>query len=359
MPKLPDFLEQERHQTAKVLGAYLDRFIKDQDHLDPEFNLFLRPLRPYLLTGGKMARSTLVRLAFDLSGGSKDKGDILLGSAAAEAYHRFLLCHDDIIDQDRRRHGLPTLEAHFDRESKKATIPIAVYSQGMAMIAGDLIFSLSQQMVRDSGFNPQVTLNVLTGFHHCTIDTTAGWRLETRLKQRPIEAVSETEIIRTMTLVSAQYSLVWPLRFGQLFAGKDIGSWDKNLEAFSLSLGLAFQIQDDYLGLFGDRQKTGKPVGSDFREGKKTLILLKTWENAGSSDRQFLETNLGKILTPERLDRLHNLIKTTGALDYATKKIESLVDKSLTDLDSAADNLPEEPVKRLRELANFMRARQF
>src|SRR5690606_37028703 len=161
-----------------------------------------------------------------------------------------------------------------------------------------VLHTFALEMVMEARFEERVTLNVLRGMHECLAVTAAGWRLETLLKQRALGEVEKKDVEKAMWLVSGQYSILWHLRIGQLFAGATYGKWDQSLDEYGQHIGLAFQIQDDILGLLGEPEKTGKPVGHDFREGKKTLLLLHAYQSGSDDDKLFLQEHLGKKISP-------------------------------------------------------------
>lgn len=166
-----DYLTKEKQRSEKTLRAYLTAHLARFSGIDQTFDEFLQNFEPYLLTGGKWARALLSRLAFDLSGGKSSQGNMVLGSLVMEVFHRFLLSHDDIIDQDLTRHGIDTLEAVYQKEQQrlKGTHPTDNYAEGMAIIGGDVIHSLAIQLVLDSGFSERIQLRVIQGLHDCVM----------------------------------------------------------------------------------------------------------------------------------------------------------------------------------------------
>ncbi|MCS7131407.1 MAG: polyprenyl synthetase family protein, partial [Hadesarchaea archaeon] len=129
------------------------------------------------------------------------------------------------------------------------------------------------------------------------------------------------------------------------------------LAEYGRLVGIAFQIRDDVLGLTGDRDKFGKPIGSDIREGKRTLIVVRALEVAGSSDRTKLFRALGnKRATKEEIAAAIDVIKRTGAIEYAEKKAEGFVASAKSKLEA----LPSSKAKQLLlELADFAAKREF
>jgi len=140
--------------------------------------------------------------------------------------------------------------------------------------------------------------------------------------------VTEKDITDIHTLKTAIYTIEGPLHIGAILAGagkEDLGE----LSDFAIPLGKAFQTQDDILGMFGTREKIGKPVGSDVREGKKTLLMVKALELGSPTQRKFIQRCLGnKRLTFKQLEKLREIVTKTGSLDYSKRLIERYSDEA-------------------------------
>lgn len=362
MPKTNflEYFELEAKKTRLILAEYLDAWIIEWQTLDPTFTQMVQKLRPYLLTGGKWGRPLMTRLAYDLIGGTNEQ-NIYLGSVATEVWHRFILCHDDVIDGDLTRHGRATLEKEYQTEQDNAHPfrPMKTYALAMAMESGDLIHALAYQIVLHSGYDPLICNQVIRGFINCAHDTIAGWRLESLLKQQKIAEINPQQVTKAMKLVSAQYSVVWPLRIGQLFAGKQLGQWHRGLEKYGLNVGMAFQIQDDLLGIFGEPKKTGKPAGNDLREGKKSLVLLEGYKRATKQERKILEQANGGLITASLLDQVQHILTATGAVDWAKQEAKQYASLGVKALPTQTRPIQlKAGVERLEQLAYFLAERE-
>lgn len=329
------YLSDEREKTIAALQQYLVEY--EQVTMDLPLGELGSYMGSYLLSGGKMARPTLTRLGYRASEGSS-RGNLVLGSAGVEVFHRFILAHDDIIDQDMQRHNLPTFEAIFCQRQKDhpPAHPLAQFARGMAIVAGDLMHSMALDIIRRARFEDHVTLEVLAGFHSCLVYTAAGWKLETELKQKRIGEVAADEIKQAMLLVSAHYSVLWPLRFGQLFAGKK--AYLPWLEDYGESVGIGFQIRDDLLGIFGDSTQTGKPVGNDLREGKKTLLLWYAYQEATDTERADLETAMGTT-DAKLVRRVQKIFTKTKAVEYAQTEAMKQVEQAIRQMPDDQEEL--------------------
>lgn len=339
---ISDYLALKRKTWLEIVDDFCRRRQLDQFMVD------------YLTTGGKWHRPTLAEIGYRLAAG-KDSAAAAPAFASLELIHRYLLVHDDIIDQDLVRHGLPTLEQHF-KDCFATRYPgqkDITYSKGMAMIAGDVICALAYELLNQAKVSPTVLTQATRAISTLLIETAEGWKIQTEQNFMAIEEVSEQDFTRGMELVSAQYSFVWPLRLGQLLAGKTMDQLDLHLDAYAYHTGIAFQIRDDYLGMFGTEAEIGKPVGHDYREGKKTLFILRTYARAGQSDKDFLQHTLGKQPSINDIERAKELIKNTGALDEVMDMAKQQVELAQEQL---RKNIPNdsESFKLLTELAKLM-----
>jgi len=360
MSKILDYLKEEKEKWVPVVNLFMEKQIGHYGQLTAEYLELLNDLRDYLIRGGKWQRPTLGLLAYELSGG-KRPDFVRQALIASEMVHRYLLIHDDIIDQDLTRHGAATIEKLYQNRFKERypQKQDVIYSKGMAIVAGDIVNTLVYESILDVGLEPKVTLAVIKAFNQLVIETAAGWQLQTEQNYQEINQVTEENFFTGMQLVSCQYSVVWPLRVGQILAGRLAQEdWDKNLDEFGWHAGAAFQITDDIIGMFGDEETTGKPVGHDFREGKKTYLVLKTYQKANQSDREFLVNKLGTKLTEEEYSRVRAIMIETGALEYSQKLASEHVEQAL----SALSKVKTESVEArdlLADFANFLLQRRY
>jgi geranylgeranyl diphosphate synthase type I len=345
MVKITDYLTEKKLVWVKVVEDYC------QTNNVSEF------LKRYLLTGGKWHRPTLAEIGYHLAGGKGATGGEK-AFVALELIHRYLLVHDDIVDQDLVRHGSPTLE-QFYKNSFQAHYPNRVdetYSKGMAMIAGDVIGAMAYDLLSQAPYQAKVLLRAVAAVSQLLVTTAEGWRIQTDQNFMPIRKVSEAEFIRGMDLVSAQYSFVWPLRIGQVLAGQD--KFDQALDDYGYHVGIAFKIKDDYLGMFGDEKETGKPVGHDYREGKKTLLVLKSYGKLNKKEREFFDSTLGNHPTKADLEKAKNLMQQTGAVEWVMKLAHEHIVSAKAALKKVDTNNAEAMIL-LEQLADLMLYRAY
>ncbi len=349
MDTIEHYSKTQRQHSLALLKQFVDQEFS-QFGCDQYASDFLAAIKKYLITGGKFGRPLLAQLAYELTSQSAADLAIFQASLSTELLHRFILVHDDIIDGDENRHGQPTLETGFSQERYIRHDQSLWWGRSMAIVAGDIIHSLVDQVVLSTSLAQEIKAQVIKGLHHCLVQTALGWRLETKLKTLPLAHVDMREVEQAMMLVSGEYSVRWPLRIGQLLAGSDF-AWNQALETYGLHIGLAFQMQDDILGIFGDPQKTGKPVGGDIREAKKTHVLLHAYTHTTSSQRQLLDDAMGRALTNEQLEAIRELFETSGSLAFARAEIKRHLELGISAL--AALETSEARVK-LEQLADYL-----
>jgi len=142
-----------------------------------------------------------------------------------------------------------------------------------------------------------------------------------------------------------------------ILAGAALGVFDKDkitaLKIYAENVGLAFQIQDDLIGIFGDQEKTGKPIGSDLSQNKKTLLILKALESSSENQRKFIKNLLGKkSITLKEIEKIRKIIKETKSFDYSREKAQKLVQKAISAINKS--NINESAKNNLIEIANYI-----
>ena len=283
------------------------------------------PIRYTMSMGGKRLRPVLMMLAYEMW---KDSGeDILPQAAALEMYHNFTLLHDDVMDNAEMRRGRPTVHVKWDVNT--------------AILSGDNMLCLSMKMM---GTNP----DVITTFINTTIEINHGQQYDVDFEER--DDVSEEEYIDMIRLKTGVL-LACALKIGGLMAGTPKDDVEK-LYRFGISLGLAFQLQDDYLDVYGDPKTFGKKIGGDILCNKKTYMLINALRL--SDNRDWLDADYA---TPEeKIAAVTGIYNSLGIDKLAVAKIDAYYAEALETL--ASINVPEERKAQLREYASKMMMRQ-
>lgn len=284
---------------------------------------------------GKMLRGTLSFLGFDLGAGHlaghRDER-IISAAAALELFQAGLLVHDDIMDRDDFRRGMPTLHKAFEakelsRNTEDGAGPrpdMAHMGEALGICAGDIFFFLAWQQLAcilpslGRYFSDELVKVCLAQMK----DVRAGGRGE---------FPSMEEILSIYTYKTARYTVTLPLSAGIALSGHD--ECLAAVEKLGANLGILFQIQDDCLGLFGDEKSLGKPVGSDIREGKKTpFMILLSGELSGREKKIFDDAFGNPFADGNAVDSIRALVRRHGidekvfamASGYAAKAREAI-----------------------------------
>ncbi|MFH2019255.1 MAG: polyprenyl synthetase family protein, partial [bacterium] len=212
--------------------------------------------------GGKRSRGALTLLGYQLAGGSKEgEEEVMKASVAMEISHLGLLIQDDFMDQDEMRRGVKTIQTRYQDKH---------LGESIAVLAGDFTFGWVTEMLSNLKLPAEKVQKAIGVWGKYFTRVGYGQALDMLASERE---ATEEEILKVLTLKSGEYSCVLPLLMGAVLAGSDPFKL-ASLEKFGMELGLVFQLRDDYLAEYGESEKTGKPVGNDQREGKKTLVTL-------------------------------------------------------------------------------------
>lgn len=318
------YLKDYIKKTTPVLDEFFAEKAKEATAISPIVAEMLRIYRKFM--GGKNIRGALTKLGYECFGGKNGKA-ILKASLMVEITHSFLLMHDDIMDRDVLRRSAPTVHVQYeDLHSKRYKKGEANhYGLCMAIDIGDTGFVLSHLLLADSSFPDGTKIKVLRRFEEILLDTAFGQALDVNYEY--FKEVDEDDVLRVHRYKAANYTITGPLQYGALFAKmseKKIGK----IEKYGLPVGIAFQLRDDELGLLADEETLGKPIGSDVKENKNTILKIKALEWAKGKERKFLEGAYGNSnLNGKEFKQVQEITRKTGALAYSQKLSRRLVEK--------------------------------
>lgn len=320
----------------------------------------------YMKQGGKSLRPAVLLFSCGAVGGDEKKA--IPAAAAIEVFHTWTMVHDDIIDRDSKRRGGPTVHEDFKKraigELGYEESEASHYGISIAMLAGDMqqgwAVSILSELASQNGVDPNLVLYLIRDsemrVQSMLID---GQVLDIQYPKRPINSLSQEQIL----------DMLWK-KTGVLyeFSGKSGAMLGLNtlntdhplvhaISTFAGKCGTAFQLQDDILGIIGDEKMLGKPVGSDIREGKRTVILYKAFENANSKQRSQLIDILGNEQASDQdITRAKRLMQELGGIEYTKELARSYVRDSLIHL----QKVPQSRYKDLLSLwAEYMIEREF
>ncbi len=299
---------KQMEQNAKIVNKYLNSKLKGNPKklYDAAGHL--------IVNGGKRLRPYMVIRSCQILKGKVSNA--MPAASAVEMVHNFTLVHDDIMDNDEMRHGVPTVH-------KKFGMPIAI-------LAGDVLFSKAFQVITDSKLSPNATIQLVSRLAKACVDVCEGQLLDVKMaEERKIPSQAEY-----ITMIGKKTAALFDVScaMGAICATnkvKDIS----NLSSFGRNLGIAFQITDDLIGVMGDSKITKKPVGNDLREGKKSLPILMAIKSAKGNERKVILKAFGNSkISRNDLDKAVEVIRSLGieenvrkqALKYAEKAEKSL-----------------------------------
>ncbi len=289
------------------------------------------------IAGGKRLRPAFCLAGWLAGGGEVADERAVRAAAALELLQAGALVHDDLMDGSDTRRGRPAAHRAFERLHGAAGWQgdAARFGAGAAILLGDLLLTWSHDMLRSSGFDPATVGRAAPVFDACTTEVTAGQYLD--LVSQAVAMSDEDLALRVVRFKSASYTVVRPLHLGATLAGAG-DDLLAALTAYGEPVGVAFQLRDDVLGVFGDPAQTGKPAGDDLREGKRTVLLARTADRCDPRERLVLDRCVGDPeLAPTDLRHLRELIVSSGALASVEHTIAELEARGR----SAVDALPE------------------
>lgn len=322
----------------KLVQQRLDGFCDEKRRQLQDISPDLVPIIDYtqaMLSGGKRFRALFCFWSWAGYRGEISESDLSENSpivsvaAALEMFHAAALVHDDLLDQSDTRRGQPAIHKRFEElhQAKGYAGSSVRFGVAGSVLTGDLLLAWSSELFGSAFKNvpSQEEENCRRQFSQMRFEVMAGQYLDVLEEnaaptRNPSEAVAIAN--RVMLYKTAKYSLEAPLLIGAALSGVDEDTL-AGLSNFGIPLGLAFQLRDDVLGVFGDPQVTGKPAGDDLREGKRTVLIALTMETLPSTVAKIFEELLtsGEI-DSEQLDFMRTTITESGALDKTERLIE-------------------------------------
>lgn len=327
-----EMLKKYKKRVEPCLKNYFDRVTRESEKNDFLTKQAVKIIADFTLADGKRIRPALIYYGYLASGGKEGK-EILEASISIELIHSFLLIHDDIIDRDEKRHGVPTVHEKYRKIGKRiAPDKDSVhFGNSMAIITGDMAYAMANEVIFNSKFPPEIIIKALDKLQSIVYHTIVGQMQDVVMENKGY--ASEKEILHMFEGKTSRYTFEGPLHFGSILSGNGEGLL-KDFSNYSLPLGKAFQIQDDILGVFGDEKKMGKPVGSDIIEGKQTLLLLKALQKGNNIEKKKIKKYLGKKdLSKNELDEFRQIIRKTGSLEYSQDLAKKFVGEALLALE--------------------------
>lgn len=291
-------------KTYKELYNLTEQNIK-QLRFDKEPKELYEPISYMLSLGGKRLRPVLVLMATDLF--NSDVSKAIHAALAVEVFHNFTLVHDDIMDRSAIRRGQPTVYKKWD--------------ETVAMLSGDLMMIKATDLLCETDSSDIKSL--ISVFNKAAAEVCEGQQIDMNYEKR--NDVTESEYLDMITLKTAVL-LGCSLQLGAIIS--DANAEDqKAIYEFGKNIGIAFQIQDDILDSFGEKEKTGKKIGGDIAANKKTLLLIKALELADGIAKTELQNLISKDpVNPE--EKIESVLKIYNKFNVRTEA-EKLKEKYL------------------------------
>jgi geranylgeranyl diphosphate synthase, type I len=323
-----------RRRVRTALDAFLD---EQGDRLAPLGGDAARLLTEAraIVSGGKRFRAAFCYWGFQAVAGASDVDDALVRACASlELLHASALVHDDYMDASDTRRGRPTTHRGFAAEHRGDGWrgDPEQYGASAAILLGDLLLSWSDELLRRCGLPLERVVAALDVFDRCRSEVITGQFLDVSVQARGVADVDAAMTV--LRYKSAKYSIERPLHVGATLAGATEAQL-RELSAFGLPLGEAFQLRDDLLGVFGDPDTTGKPAGDDLIEGKRTVLVALALDAAPAEDAARLDAALGTALTADEVAELRRVIDASGAHDQVETVITELAGRATAALERA------------------------
>ena len=323
-----------------------------------------------LLAGGKRLRPAFCYWGWRAAGG-RDCAEIYSAASALELLQASALVHDDVMDASDTRRGKPAVHRQFGSLFAAGKLGPAgstgtagqagsaeQFGLGAAILIGDMLLTWTDEMYRGSGFAPEVLASGQPALNAMRTEVAAGQYLD--LLSQISHTTSVRAALRVVTYKTAKYTIERPLQLGAALAagaqaatarhpgaaGRAARAEERTRTAvaieavcteYGIPLGIAFQLRDDVLGVFGDPARTGKPISGDISEGKRTVLMAIARERATESQARMLDRHLGdRNLTEAAAARVKAVLIDTGAV----AECEALIGASVKEAVAALDGAP-------------------
>ncbi len=313
------------HSFEQLAIDFKNRF--NAKHFPKEPSTLYASCDYFLSLGGKRIRPVMCLMGNELFG--EINPDIYHVATAIELFHNFTLIHDDIMDAASLRRGMQTVHAKFGTNT--------------ALLGGDVMLVTAYEYLNK--INVSHLPRVLTLFNKTAKEVCEGQQLDIDFEK--MENVSFEQYIKMIELKTS-VALAASLQVGAILGGASEGN-RQHIYEFGRNLGIAFQIQDDYLDAFGDPEKFGKDAGGDIRQNKKTFLLIHALESASEDQKKEL-LQLMKENPADKVSRVLDIFQTCNVDKWAWSLKQQYLDKALKHLeDMAVLSVRKKPLIQLAE----------
>jgi geranylgeranyl diphosphate synthase type II len=320
------------HSFEELAEAFSERFTVSHFPKQP-INLY-GPADYFLSLGGKRIRPVLSLMANELFDTIQD--DAWQAGIALELFHNFTLIHDDIMDKAPLRRGMQTVHEKYGSSS--------------ALLAGDVMLVVAYDYLNK--VQSSYLRKIIHVFNKTAKEVCEGQQVDMDYEKRESVSFSEYE---NMIMLKTSVLLACSLQIGSIIGGAGDGN-QQHLYEFGKNLGLAFQVQDDYLDAFGDPSKFGKQVGGDILANKKTFLLIKAMEAATDSQMREIKESM-QTNNPGKVSKMLSIFKACGVDEWARELKEKYITNAFQHLEDVA--VLSARKKPLQDLAAFLVQREY
>lgn len=357
--QIQEVLKTFKTRLDPLIDGYFDSVLEDGMKEDEFVAEALNHARAIVLSGGKRLRSAFMYYGYLAAGGTETE-KILRTSISVELIHSFLLVHDDIIDRDDMRHGVSTLHKRYADFGRRffPERDVEHFGNSIAMIIGDMLYSFGNDILFCAEFPKERIFRALSRLQNIVSFTVVGQARDIYMEYK--RDATEEEILHMYRNKTAKYTVEGPLHLGAILAGADEALLSK-LSAYALPLGIAFQIQDDILGVFGSAERIGKPVGSDIEEGKLTLLVARAQKNGTPKQKNRLREILarGASLTESERKEFCAIIEETKSREQVQALAQTYILSGKQALLSLRSEVTREAYDFLEGVAEYMTKREY
>ncbi|MFC1755825.1 polyprenyl synthetase family protein [Patescibacteria group bacterium] len=307
--------------------------------------------------GGKRLRAAMTYATYKMMGGQNEDVAYEIG-VIIELIHAYILVLDDFIDKSANRRGGPTAHELIKTQlSEYQNDEIEHFGNSFASIAAIIGSHLSFRLISEMEIDADTKNRINQKIHETIITTGYGEILDVYASLT--QNISEQEITNMLKWKTSVYTFENPMHVGAILAGTDDHSIFESISKFSLPLGIAFQIKDDMLAIFGDSTETGKSNLDDLKEGKITLLVQHCLENGSEEQKEQIKAMLGNTYLDEtELEIVRVILTDSGSYDYATTMAENYIGMAKTIVEEEfPESTPEEEKRFLLGIAEYILAR--
>lgn len=344
-------------RLVDLVQSRIEEFLEERTSILRSIGSDLEPLDSIsrrFLSGGKRFRALFCYWGWEAVGGrghdpfssaaGRDRFPVVSAAAALEIFHAAALVHDDIIDNSDTRRGAPSAHRLFERlhvDSGWAGDG-GEFGRASAILLGDLLLGWSDELLDEglTALDDRTSARAARDeFVTMRTEVTAGQYLDILQERAWLtqpDAEHRARAERVIVYKAAKYSVESPLVIGGAIAGASAAQLDA-LRAFGRPLGVAYQLRDDLLGVFGDPEVTGKPSGDDLREGKRTVLIAIARERLAPGSRRLLDELLGD---PELDGTQVRMLQRTISECGADEEVERLIAGNVARADAALVDAP-------------------